>query len=202
MQNDPEVESNKRMARLSVILGIFGMPTCGLFGFGGLVGIWLGERAYKKSKKSPEKYGGKGVALAGIIINSLAIAIGILVFLTPTLFPSKRSIEVISPEGRLRTIATAELRYFEVHRRYGALKELADLNFIDSSFASTNLKDHYNYTIEITEKPPTFCAHADRAEDTFGESDFNVSEDWIIRYISSKQRGTVPRGTGEPIINK
>lgn len=44
----------------------------------GVLAIYLGIKALAKIRKDPDKYGGKGLAIAGIILGALPIALYIL----------------------------------------------------------------------------------------------------------------------------
>ena len=75
------VAPNKKLAITSLILGIVSLPTMGLLFIGGIVGLIMGIQARRKAMSAPDQYGGKGIALAGIItsILSLIVAIPILI---------------------------------------------------------------------------------------------------------------------------
>jgi hypothetical protein len=60
-------------ATASLVLGILGMLSAGLFGIGSLIGLVLGIRATLKAKREPTIYGGRGVAIGGIVTNSLGL---------------------------------------------------------------------------------------------------------------------------------
>jgi hypothetical protein len=73
------------LAIASLVLGVLSLPTCGLLGIGALVGIRLGIEALLKAKKAPHEFGGKGLAIAGIVTNVASLIIGIALF--PRLLP-------------------------------------------------------------------------------------------------------------------
>jgi len=65
-----------------MIVGIVGLVAGGCLGpIPGIVALALGLSALSQIKKSPEQYGGKPYATAGIIIGSLNIAFYILLLL-------------------------------------------------------------------------------------------------------------------------
>lgn len=70
------------MAIASMIVGIAGILGAGCFGpVPGIVALVLGLVALSQIKKSPDKYGGKPFATAGVIIGSLTIAFYVLLLL-------------------------------------------------------------------------------------------------------------------------
>lgn len=70
---------NQQLAMASMIVGLAGILLSWCFGpVPGVVALVLGLVALSQIKKSPEKYGGKGMAIAGVVIGSLTIAFYIL----------------------------------------------------------------------------------------------------------------------------
>lgn len=82
----PPIRTNKQpsqaLALASMITGIFGIVTGGCFGpIPGLIALVLGWMALSQIKKSPDQFGGKSYALAGLILGSLNVAFYILLLL-------------------------------------------------------------------------------------------------------------------------
>ena len=78
------MSKDKNMALLSMILGIISITIgfCCYFGvLTGPVAIGLGAYALSLVKKDPNKYGGKGMAVAGIIMGALYFVFLILIIL-------------------------------------------------------------------------------------------------------------------------
>lgn len=67
------------MAIASMVLGIAGWALCAGGGIGSIVGLILGIVALNQIKKNPNQQG-KGMAIAGIILNSLCL-LGMIVFI-------------------------------------------------------------------------------------------------------------------------
>ena len=115
--NAPQAPLRKGMAVTSLVLGILGLPTLGLLFIGGLVGLVLGIMALLKANRSPNEYGGKGFAIAGIITNILAIivmpvVIGIMAAIAiPSLLRARVSANEASAIGDVRTMISAEVAY-------------------------------------------------------------------------------------------
>jgi len=70
---------NQQLAMASMIVGLAGIFLSWCFGpVPGVVALVLGLVALSQIKKSPEKYGGRGMAITGIVIGALTIAFYIL----------------------------------------------------------------------------------------------------------------------------
>lgn len=76
-ENIEKQEKDKAFSIASFVCGIlFWVP---LFNFVlGIMAIIFGVLAIKRIKKEPEKYGGQGFAIAGIILGSIALMFGIV----------------------------------------------------------------------------------------------------------------------------
>lgn len=68
---------NQTLAIVSLVLGLLSIPCCGfiIFGIGALV---TGFMAKSKAEQNPNEYGGRGLALGGIIIGGITIILGII----------------------------------------------------------------------------------------------------------------------------
>ena len=113
----PQAPLRKGMAITSLVLGILGLPTLGLLLVGSLTGLVLGIMALLKTNRSPNEYGGKGMAIAGIVTNCLAIivmpvVIGIMAAIAiPALLRARVSANEASVIGDVRTVISAEIAY-------------------------------------------------------------------------------------------
>ena len=73
---------NQQLAAASMIVGLAGILLSWCFGpVPGVVALVLGLVALSQIKKSPEKYGGRGMAIAGIVIGALTVAFYILLII-------------------------------------------------------------------------------------------------------------------------
>jgi len=78
----PGTKRSESLALASMITAIAGLLLAGCFGpIPGIVALVLGIVAQSQIKKSPDKYGGKPYATAGIIIGALSIAFYALMLL-------------------------------------------------------------------------------------------------------------------------
>src|SRR5215471_21783444 len=75
-------QKRKGLAIASLILGIISIPTLGLLVMGALTGIALGIVSLNQIRKDPAHYGGKGMAIGGIVTSAVSlliiVALGIL----------------------------------------------------------------------------------------------------------------------------
>ena len=107
----------------SLVLGILGLPTIGLFGIGAMVGIILGVIALVKASRAPAEYGGRGMAVAGIALAVISIlltpVIGIIAAIAiPSLLRARVSANEAAMIGDLRTVVSAEAAYQTVNGGY------------------------------------------------------------------------------------
>jgi len=75
-------QPSSNLALASMITGIAGLVLAGCFGpFPGIVALVLGLVALSQIKKSPEKFGGKPFATAGVIIGGITVVFYVLFIL-------------------------------------------------------------------------------------------------------------------------
>jgi type II secretory pathway pseudopilin PulG len=155
-QPDQMEGPRKGLAIGALVLGIIGFFTVGLAGVGAIVGIVLACLAMSKIKNDPWQYGGRGIAIAGLVLNIVSLVsfvpIGIIAAIAiPNLLASRRAANEGSAMSSLRTLASAEMTYQATTGagKYGTLTELAAVNLIDSKLA-TGTKNGYNFTVEVT----------------------------------------------------
>ncbi|CAN5609901.1 hypothetical protein BH18ACI1_BH18ACI1_03740 [soil metagenome] len=68
---------NQTLAIVSLVLGILSIPCCG-FILLGIAAVVTGFIAKNKTEQNPNEYGGRGLALGGIILGGITILIGII----------------------------------------------------------------------------------------------------------------------------
>ena len=78
----PTKQPSQGLALASMIVGLLGIFTAGCFGpIPGLIALILGWVALSQIKKSPDKFGGKPFATAGVIIGAISLAFYLLLLL-------------------------------------------------------------------------------------------------------------------------
>ncbi|MCI0393061.1 MAG: DUF4190 domain-containing protein [Acidobacteria bacterium] len=193
-------QTQRGLAITSLVLGIISIPTLGLLGVGAIAAIVLGVVALKRAKKEPAIYGGKGMAIAGIItsvVSLLMIAvIGIMAAIAvPKLNENLRLGRENSAIQTLRTIHNNEAQFVAMNSRFGTLKELAEARLLDQNYANGTEVSGFVYSSSSVSKE-TYCVHAVRTSSSVARHDFVLCEDGIIRRVESKSPGLVKRGEG------
>ena len=148
--------SNKGLAIASLVLGIIGFFTIGLIGVGAIIGIILACMALSKIKRDPWFYGGRSMAIAGLVLNIVSLVsfapMGIIAAIAiPNLLASRRAANEGAAQSCLRTLHAAEATYQATKGagNFGTLSELAAEGLIDSRLA-TGTKSGYKFTVELT----------------------------------------------------
>jgi len=186
-----QVEGPKKgLAIAALVLGIIGFFTVGLIGVGAIVGIVLACVAMSKIKREPWQYGGRGIAIAALVLNIMSLVslvpIGIIGAITvPNLLASRRAANESSAISSLRTLASAEMTYQATtgDGKYGTLSALAAANLIDSKLAM-GTKNGYHFTVELTtnEDYPGFeVVGVPMTYGTTGIRSFYTDETGVIR---------------------
>jgi type II secretory pathway pseudopilin PulG len=199
----PQPQTRKGLAIASLVLGIVSIPTLDLLGVGAITAIVLGAIALSRSKKEPAIYGGKGMAMAGIItsVTSLLLipVLGILAaILVPQLIHGSQYGRETAAIQTLRAIHNSEMNFESMNSRFATLEELAESSLINRNYAGGNAVSGYVYSSSGVSQE-AYCVHAVRAGDSVARRDFVVCEDGIIRFVESKTPGVVKRGEGDQI---
>jgi hypothetical protein len=193
----PPPRPRKGLAIASLVLGIISIPTLGLLGVGAITAIVLGGVAISRIKKEPAIYGGKGMAVAGIITSLaslLLIAISGAITVPQMIHGLQHGRESAAIQT-LRTIHSLEIHFEAINSRFATLEELAKSSLIDRNYSGGNAVSGYVYSSSgVSQK--TYCVHAVRTAPAAASRDFVVCEDGIIYFIESKTPGVVNRGEG------
>ena len=193
-------KKRKGYAVASLVIGILGFFTLGILLIGTIIGTSLGIAALKKQGSQPAVYGGKGIAIAGIVVNILAVfmifPIGIISAIAiPNLLASRRAANEASAIASLRQIGGAEATYYAVGARsYGSLTQLFGARMIDESLAN-GTKNGYVFTVTVN--GDNFEATATPVTPSHGSRSFYVSADGVIHYAPGVRHAT----ESDPPIN-
>ena len=186
------------LATASLVLGILSVFSLGILLIGSVVGIILGVRAVLKANREPFVYGGKGVAIGGIVANSFGILTIVPVALIaaiaiPNLLMARLAANEASAIGNLRTVATAEATYQATvggGRSFGSMQELIAVGAIAANSAS---KNGYQFKVRLLDRNgnAVLAGAGDAARfevlatpDSYrstGRRSFYVSEQYVIR---------------------
>jgi type II secretory pathway pseudopilin PulG len=160
---------NKGMAMAAMILGILSVPTLGCLFVGAIAAIVLGAIAYSRTNKEPETYGGRGMAIAGIVLGGLSFlmvpVIGIVSAIAiPSLLRARVSANESAAIGDTRSVISAQAAYSSSNGGYydtleclgapsGCLPDYTGPVFLDASLAGTSFlpKSGYQRTLHLGE---------------------------------------------------
>jgi hypothetical protein len=107
----------------SLVLGILSLPTIGLLLVGAMTSVVLGVVALVKASREPEEYGGKGLAITGIVLSAVSILIipffGIVAAIAiPSLLRARVSANEAAALGDVREVIRAEAQYQSANAGY------------------------------------------------------------------------------------
>ena len=117
MMPNAQTEPRKGLALWSMILGILGLPTVGCLVVGAITSIVLGIMALSRANKNPAEYGGKGMAITGIVTSVVGLTIapfviGIIAAIAiPGLLRARVSANEAGAIADVRTVIAAEMAY-------------------------------------------------------------------------------------------
>jgi Domain of unknown function (DUF4190) len=193
----PPPRPRKGLAIASLVLGIISIPTLGLLGVGAITAIVLGVVAISRIKKEPAIYGGKGMAVAGIItgVASLLLIAVSGAIMVPQMIHGLQHGRESAAIQTLRAIHNIEMNFEADNSRFATLEELAKSSLLDRNYSGGNAVSGYVYSSSSVSQK-TYCVHAVRTAPSAASRDFVVCEDGLIYFIESKTPGVVNRGEG------
>jgi hypothetical protein len=180
------------LATAAMVAGILNAVFLGIFGVTIVAGIVISVIALKKIKHQPLEYGGKSMAVAGLVLNiiSTVVLIPVLVILAialPNLYAARRAANEGSAIKSLRIIHAAEATYQSTAGRgaFGSLEDLRRQNLIPGELAS-GTRSGYRFKIEMVNDSynglPGFMAVAVPTDyGSTGNRSFFVDETGVIR---------------------
>jgi len=123
MSGPPPPRVHRGYAIASLILGILSIPTFGLLLVGAMTSVILGVVALVKESRQPEEYGGKGMAITGIVLAGVSIVIlpfvGIVAAIAiPSLLRARVSSNEAAAIGDVRELIKAEAAYQRLNGGY------------------------------------------------------------------------------------
>ena len=174
----PQVKSG--MAIASMVLGIIG---CFLTS---PIGLILGIVSLKRANNRPLEYGGKGFAIAGVVLNVIGVLIIpiIAAIAIPNLMAARRSANEGSAISTIRTLAGAEETYRATagSGRCGDLKALQATNLIDPVIASGQRSGYRFMVVNLPTLNGDCAIKATPISKSMGTRSFYYStEDGVIR---------------------
>jgi type IV pilus assembly protein PilA len=181
-----EPESQKKgMAIFAMVLGILSFFTFGILGIGAITGIVLACVAMSRAKHEPWKYGGRGMAIAGLVLCAVSLVMvvpmGIVASIAiPNLLASRRAANEASAVHSVRAILAAEANFQSAYNKFGTLDELRGHNMLEPKLAKGE-KHGYQFSVSVT-GPETFEVSAvPTVYRSTGLRSFYVDETAVIR---------------------
>ena len=177
----------KGLAIAALVLGIISFFTLGILGVGAIVGIVLSVKAMGRVSREPWRYGGRSMAIAGLVLSISSLVTGppmglVFAIAIPNLLASYRAANEGSAMSTMRTIAAAEHTYQSIEMKFGTLQELAAGGLVDEKLAS-GTKNGYTFTVTIdNENPGAF--EVTGVPETYGKTgtrSFYVDQTGVIR---------------------
>ncbi len=177
----------KGLAIAAMILGILSFLSFSMVGVGAIIGIVLSVKAMGRVSREPWRYGGRGMAIAGLVlsITSLASAVPmgvVMAIAIPNLMASYRAANEGSAQASMRTISQAEMTYQGTTTRFGTLEELAASGLIDPKL-SGGIKNGYSFSITLdSDNPEGFAVTG--VPVTYGKTgirSFYIDETFVMR---------------------
>ena len=151
--DQPEGQA-KGLAIFALILGIVSFFTFGLLLVGAIIGIVVAVKAMGRVKREPLRYGGRGIAIAGLVLNIVSLSSVVPIALIaaiaiPNLLASRRAANEYSAVRSLHEISLAQATYQSNFGKYGTLEELAAQNLINPRLRS-GIRNGYIFTVALT----------------------------------------------------
>jgi type II secretory pathway pseudopilin PulG len=199
----PPAKPRKGLAVASLVIGLISLPTLGLLLVGAIVGLVLGIVALTKASNQPQFYGGKALAVGGIVASVLSLVmipvVGVIgAIVVPMWSRSARDARATAAINALEAIHQAEIRFNSQNGRYGTLRELADAGLIRESYATTPVGGYLYYD----SRPSTeaYCIRAEPEHKTRGVMYFSVTETGVVRYMQGEINPALC-GEGTPVTD-
>jgi len=149
--NEHPKPPQKGAAIASLTLGILSIPTLGLLFIGGILGLVLGIVALNNIKREPERYTGRGLAIAGIVTSGISLLCAvpglIAAIAIPNLVKSRQVASEVSAIHTVMTLRDAELQYSLKYGRFADLHTLKQFGAIDAVLAEGH-RGGYLFAVE------------------------------------------------------
>ncbi|HZS46449.1 MAG TPA: DUF4190 domain-containing protein [Blastocatellia bacterium] len=131
------------LAVTSLVLGILSVITIGFLGILSILGLILGIVALAKVKNNPMIYGGKNLALGGVITNGIGLLLGIVIVIMaaialPSVMRQAARMNEVMTISNIRMLEQAEESYYADNDEYASLDKLIEANELNSSWSSTS----------------------------------------------------------------
>ncbi|HLM02703.1 MAG TPA: DUF4190 domain-containing protein [Pyrinomonadaceae bacterium] len=179
-------QSGKQKSGLAIASLVLGLIGCF---FASPVGLILGIIAVVKANRRPHEYGGKGLAIAGIVLNGLGILFlpVIVAIAVPNLMAARRAANEAGAIATMRAISDAEHKYMaSMSGICGDIQTLIAGKLINDLSLAKNEKNGYRFM--VANLPGKGCEiHATPLTTSHGTRSFFYStEDRVMRAADKK----------------
>ena len=179
------------LAVTSLVVGILNFLFLGISGVTIIAGIVISVVALKRIKRDPYQYGGKNLAVAGLITNIVSVVVlvpflFILAIAVPNLLAARRAANEGAAINALRKIHVAEITYQSRNRTFGTMSDLQQANLITPELANGN-RNGYRFKIDTmtmttVDGLPEFAVFAVPSDyPSTGRRSFYIDESGVIR---------------------
>jgi hypothetical protein len=144
----PELKTG--LAVTSLVFGIVNFLFLGFTGITIVAGVIVSLVALKRIKRDPYQYGGKNLAVAGLITNimSVVVLVPVLVILAvaiPNVLAARRHAYEVGAIRSLKKIQSAETIYQSRYQRFGTLSDLEQAQLI----VTNGVGNQSSYTYKV-----------------------------------------------------
>ena len=168
----------------SLICGIASVTILSILA--GIPAVILGHISRSDIRKSGGRLKGEGLALAGLIMGYISLAIIPLVLIVatiaiPSLIRSRQAAHEAAAVSTLWKINTAEETYKSTSKgRYGQMTDLIDKDLLDSDFRGA--VSGYYFTVKVSTAADAFTATAEPASSNDARYGYFITTDGEVRY--------------------
>jgi hypothetical protein len=179
-------QSGKQKSGLAIASLVLGIIGCFITS---PIGLILGIVAMVKANRHPNEYGGKGLAIAGIVLNGLGLLFlpFIVAIAVPNLLAARRMANEASAIKTVRTLSAAEQKYMvSMSGKCGDIQTLIAGKLINDLTLAKNEKNGYRFM--VVNLPVGGCEiHATPLTTSQGTRSFFYStEDNVLRAADKK----------------
>jgi type IV pilus assembly protein PilA len=178
-----------------------GLAAAATFGVLSVLAVALGISSVMKTSRRPAEYGGKGMAVSGIVLGSLALVsvvpIGVIgAIAIPNLLASKRAANEASALATVRELAHAQEEHASASGGYATLGQLVSSGAVEKHLADGV---HNGYRFEVVAGSDSFevTAVPTKYADTGTRSFYYSSDDSVMR--AADLRGRKADATADPL---
>jgi len=197
MSSEPQTDSK---AIGSLVCGIASVTIFSIIA--GIPAIILGHISRSDIRKSEGRLKGEGLALAGLIMGYISLAIIPLILIIaaiaiPNLIRGRQADHEAAAVSTLWKINAAEETYKSISNgRFGQITDLIDRNLLDSEMQRT--VSGYYFTVKVSTAGNEFTATAEPAASGQGRYGYFITTDGEVRY--STDPDLAPAGAaGKPV---